>query len=49
MLHIAKVKANESEFDIIYDQAGLKPIFKKVFFDVRFNEKNQVNIKYFSI
>jgi hypothetical protein len=36
MLHIAKVKANEQEFDIIYEQAGLKAIFKQVFFNVRY-------------
>lgn len=24
ILHIAKVKANEAEFEIIYDQSGLK-------------------------
>ena len=34
ILHIAKVKASESEFEIIYEQSGLKPQLRKAFYDV---------------
>ena len=36
MLHMAKVKANEEEFLLIYDQSGLNPdkAFKKVMFEI---------------
>jgi len=34
ILHIAKVKANEAEFEIIYEQSTLKSEFKQTFFEV---------------
>mmetsp|Transcript_4426 Transcript_4426/g.4170 ORF Transcript_4426/g.4170 Transcript_4426/m.4170 type:complete len:98 (-) Transcript_4426:129-422(-) len=33
MLHIAKVKPNEQEFEIIFEQSGLLPQFKPGFFE----------------
>jgi hypothetical protein len=33
ILHLAKVKASQDEFEIIYEQAQLKPALKKAFFD----------------
>jgi hypothetical protein len=44
ILHIAKVKANESEFEIIFDQSTLNPAFKKPFFDVYFTEYHNNNL-----
>eukprot|EP00347_Sterkiella_histriomuscorum_P000266 403376539 len=42
ILHIAKVKANQEEFEIIFEQSGLKPQFKKPFFDAVFPHINEL-------
>ena len=33
ILHMAKIKASEEEFSILYDQSGLNPQFKKHMFE----------------
>lgn len=43
MLHISKVKASEQEFEIIYEQSGLKPQFKRVFFEVLFSQNKLIS------
>ena len=36
ILHIAKVKANQEEFETIYEQSLLKPSLKQAFFEAVF-------------
>ena len=36
MLHLAKVKASQEEFEIIYEQSTLKPAFRQAFFEAVF-------------
>ena len=35
ILHIAKVKASQEEFEIIYEQSTLKSAFRQCFYEVR--------------
>ena len=42
ILHMAKIKASEEEFSILYDQSGLNKKFKKAMFDAVYSYLNEI-------